>query len=87
MPQTPARRAASAAAATAASSRNSPDTRIQVNVKLPPELRDRVDQRRGALGLSRDEWTRRALTYVLDHTDGRPLVITGRRTIGRQPPF
>lgn len=46
-----------------------PDTpRVQMNVRLPAPLRDQIDARRatiGKTGISRDEWVRRAVTWVL----------------------
>lgn len=44
-----------------------PDRR-QLNCRIPNDLWDRVDARRINAGLSRDEWLRRALDYVLANT-------------------
>lgn len=49
-----------------------PPPRVQLNVRLPEDLRDAVDARRseipngkGGLGISRDLWMERALRAVL----------------------
>lgn len=49
-----------------------------MNVRVPPELRDAVDARRGPLGLSRDVWIERALTWALAQPVGK------KRPAGRQ---
>jgi hypothetical protein len=60
-----------------------PERRVQMNVRLPHGLVDTIDLRRATLGISRDEWVRRALTYALLEPDGTPRSIrtmNGRRT-------
>lgn len=63
-----------------------PDPRVQVNVRLPKALRDEIDARRAPLGLSRDEWIKRALTYAMQQRPDRrtPTAIVtarGKRTV------
>jgi len=52
-----------------------PHERIQCNVRLPKVLVTTIDLRRATLGLSRDEWFRRALTFILLDPDGSPRAI------------
>lgn len=40
-------------------------TRKQLNVRLPEELLQRIDERRTQVGLGRSEWVEKALTYML----------------------
>lgn len=47
-----------------------PDPRVQMNVRIPKSLRDTIDLRRATLGLSRDEWIRRAVSYALSVPPG-----------------
>jgi hypothetical protein len=64
-----------------------PDRRVQMNVRLPHGLVTTIDLRRNALGLSRDEWVRRALTFALLDPDGSPRAIramNGHRTANRR---
>lgn len=59
------------------------DPRVQMNVRLPRSLVETCDLRRAALGLTRDEWVRRALTFALTTPPGSPASIqsaNGRRT-------
>lgn len=39
--------------------------RVQMNVRIDPETLAAIDARRATQGLSRDEWMRRALDYLL----------------------
>lgn len=39
--------------------------RVQVNVRLPEDLRDEIDRRRARKDMSRDVWVERALRYAL----------------------
>lgn len=64
--------------------------RVQMNVRLPRPLVDTVDLRRAALGISRDEWVRRALTFALTAPPGTPTAIrtmNGRRTVTPRSPL
>src|SRR5262245_61789741 len=53
-----------------------------MNVRVPRYLRDTVDERRQPLGLSRDTWVVRALTWALVYP-GPKAVLTapGKRTV------
>ena len=55
------------------------EPRVQVNVRLPTSVRDRIDARRHTKGLSRDEWMLRAVLYALDTTTDVGLRITGTK--------
>lgn len=50
------------------SASSTPPPRRQFNVRLPTDLWDAIEARRHAAGLSRDEWTRRALEHLLATT-------------------
>lgn len=56
--------------------------RKQMNVRLPPELIDEIDDRRSARSLSRDQWVERALRFALHHN---PAPRTPTRTAVRRP--
>lgn len=60
------------------------DPKVQVNVRLPVTLRDEMDARRAPLGLSRDEWMRRALVWAMSqppkHRSGAKVTAIARRT-------
>lgn len=59
------------------------DPLVQTNVRVPPALREQVDARRAALGLSRDRYVTRALTHAL-HQHVRGSTHTNR--VGRTAP-
>lgn len=46
------------------------DDRVQINIRMPRDLRDRIDERRKVTGLSREEWFRKMAEHVL----AKPLV-------------
>lgn len=41
--------------------------RVQMNVRIPEDLRDEVDTRRARKDLSRDAWVERAIRFALTH--------------------
>lgn len=45
---------------------SSPDLPAQVALRLPPSLIRRIESRRGQVGLSRNEWIKKALEWALD---------------------
>lgn len=48
-----------------------PVQRVQMNVRVPATLREQIDARREPLGLSRDLWVERALTWALAQPPAR----------------
>lgn len=59
------------------------DPLVQMNVRVPAALREQVDTRRAALGLSRDRYVTRAATHAL-HQHKRAEPVTNR--VGRTAP-
>lgn len=43
--------------------------RVQMNVRLPPDLVQAIDSRRARKDMSRDTWVERALRYALQHPE------------------
>ena len=41
---------------------------VQMNVRIPADCRDAIAARAERIGISRDEWIRRAIAYTLDRT-------------------
>ena len=66
---------------------DTPDDLVQMNVRVPRSLRDRVDERRATVngGISRDKWVARALNFALSAPRSRP-VRTGPGTRTAPPP-
>jgi metal-responsive CopG/Arc/MetJ family transcriptional regulator len=56
------------------------DERVQMNVRLPRNLVTTLDARRATLGLTRDEWVRRAITYALLQPSGTPQAVRSMAT-------
>lgn len=63
---------------------------VQLNVRVPASLRDRIDARRaevpnskGKAGISRDEWIRRVAKNALDNPPTRPIRTPAGRSIRR----
>ena len=44
--------------------------RVQMNVRIPEDLRDEVDARRARKDMSRDLWVERALRFALAYGPG-----------------
>jgi hypothetical protein len=60
------------------------DPRVQMNVRIPASLRDTIDLRRATLGLTRDEWVKRACTWALMQPPGSIQAVNsmnGHRTV------
>lgn len=53
--------------------------KVQMNVRVPPAIRDAADARRAPLGISRDEWVTRALTWALRQPQDPVAVVTAPR--------
>lgn len=51
------------------------DPVVQMNVRIPKSLRDRIDARRGTKDMSRDLWVTNALRFALDNA-GRGAPVT-----------
>lgn len=72
-----------------------PKRRVQMNVRLPHGLVTTIDLRRACVvdreretvGITRDEWVRRALTYALLHLppDSQPTIHNGHQRTTRSP--
>lgn len=61
-----------------------PEHRVQMNVRIPEALRDTIDLRRATLGLTRDEWVKRACTWALMQPPGSSQAVqsmNGHRTV------
>lgn len=59
-----------------------PEETVQMNVRIPRRLLNRVDERRGRLNLSRDKWVIRVLEHVLKEP-GNPNRTVATTTRGR----
>lgn len=54
-----------------------PEPTVQMNVRVPASLVERIDARRGKIGLSRDKWAARALDWALRQPE-RPTELRTR---------
>lgn len=57
--------------------------RRQMNVRLPEELIDTIDNRRAALELSRDTWVERALKWAVSQPPPAPPTSLRRTQVAR----
>ena len=58
---------------------------MQMNVRVPATMKVAIETRRRLIGVSRDEWVRRALTWALQAPVGTPCHTPLPDHNGRRP--
>lgn len=59
---------------------------VQMNVRVPRELRDQIDARRAQKDMSRDKWVANALRFALaQHAAGTPMRATPTKRTAPPP--